>query len=77
LGVGAAVALVFAVVPGEGEREPTFFQLLVAGLVRVAPTGGAATPVIGIALPPTRHVVGERGSERRYPDVEIELIIKL
>jgi hypothetical protein len=78
----AAVALVFAVVPGEGEREPAVLQLLVAGLDRAAPTGGAATRVNGITLPPVRssdkaRVVGARVSERRDADVEVELIIKL
>jgi hypothetical protein len=82
LGVTAAVALVFAVVPGEGEREPTVFQLLVTSLDRAARTGGAATRVNGITLPPFRssekaRVVGARASERRYTDVEVELIIKL
>jgi hypothetical protein len=81
LGVAAAVALVFAVVPGEGERKPAILQLLVAGLVRVARTGVTATRVNGITLPPIRSSdkarVGARASERRYPDVEVELIIDL
>ena len=53
-GVPAAVALIFAVGPGKGEREPAILQLLVAGLDRAAPTSVAATPFIGITLPPTR-----------------------
>ena len=41
----------------------------------------AATRVNGITLPPTRssdnaRVPGARACERRYPDVEVELIIK-
>jgi hypothetical protein len=80
--VAAAVALIFAVVPGEGEREPAVLQLLVAGLERAAPTGVAATRVDGITLPPVRssheaRVVGARISERRDADVEVELIIEL
>ena len=82
LGVAAAVALVFAVVLGEGEGEPAVLQLLVAGLDRAARTGVAATRVNGITLPPTRssdsaQLLGARASERRYTDVEVELIIKL
>jgi hypothetical protein len=80
--VAAAVALVFAVVSGEGEREPAVLQLLVAGLLRAAPTAAAATRANGITLPPVRssdkaRVVGARVSERRDADVEVELIIKL
>ena len=80
--VAAAVALVFAVVPGEGEREPAVLQLLVAGLDRAARTACRRnsrrrnnTPTHPFRRQRARSL-GARACERRYPDVEVELIIK-